>query len=204
MDKNFSIDDIDWKEMILRLTAFAVAFAKERSWFRGKETDTFLAGKKAEDYAMEAIARFIEAPEKYNPDERSLFSYLTMHLVRGLISNDVTKAENKDCFPLSSGGNSNGDKEDEITHVEKLMPYVEPLFADNIDYEAVKAYIESKIQGDKDVEYVFMGIYSFYLKRNDILKEFNLTAGAYNNAMRRLDTVLRQTAVHFTEKRTVV
>lgn len=54
-----------------------------------------------------------------------------------------------------------------------------------------------EIQGDADVESIFLGLYSFGMKPREIMQEFNMPSREYNNGMRRLKTVLARTTLHF-------
>ena len=66
------------------------------------------------------------------------------------------------------------------------MPYTEALFPDDIDYDSIKRFIEAQIQGDKDVENIFLATYTYDMKRREVIKEFAMSPGEYDNGMRRL------------------
>src|SRR5688572_20661862 len=90
------ISDKEWEDIFSRLLAYAHILLKSKSWFRGNKTDVFLEGKKAEDYVMEAITRFLENQDGYNPERGfSLVNYLKLHILRQLVSNDAKSSENK-------------------------------------------------------------------------------------------------------------
>jgi DNA-directed RNA polymerase specialized sigma24 family protein len=200
----FSIDDIDWEEIILRLTAFTCSWTNGRAWFRGGGTSDFLAGKKVEDYVYEAITRFLEAPEKYNSAKGDLLKYLKYQIVRTLVGNDLRKLENKKTDDIFAYDDTSCEEEDNIPYSERVMPFTVALFPDDIDYQAIKVYIETEIQGDKDAENVFLGVYISGMKRREVMEELDMSASAFDNGMRRLNTVLRRAALHFSEKRPTI
>jgi len=85
-----------------------------------------------------------------------------------------------------------------------MLPYTNALFPDDIDYNSIKEYIEKEVQGDADAENIFLGIYSYAMKRREVIEEFTMTAVAYDNAMRRLTTVINRAAAHFNKNKQTV
>jgi len=197
----FSINDIDWEEILLRLTAFTKSWTNGRGWFRGEDTGTFLVGKKVEDYVYEAIGRFLESPEKYDSNKGELLEYLKYQLVRTLVGNDLRKLENTTSADIFAYDELSEEDEDISPYSERVMPYTAALFPDEIDYGAIKTFIEKEIDGDKDAEDVFLGVYISDMKPREVMDEFEMSASAFNNGMRRLNTVLKRAALHFNEKR---
>lgn len=199
--ETINLTDSEWEEILLRLTAFAHSWAKGRGWFRGKATTTFLEGKQADDYALAAIGRYLEEPHKYDPQKGSLIDYLKYNLVRSFIANDIRKQENLTTVDIFARDEQQDGDEDTSLYSERVMPYTAALFPDDIDYAAIKTYIEGEIQGDKDAENILLGVYTWGMKRREIIEEFNMTPAAYNNGLRRLDTVVARAARFFTEKK---
>lgn len=188
---------IDWDKIILRLVAFTRSLAKGKSWFRGGKTDSFLMGKQADDYAFAAIGKYLEEPEKFDASKGELLDYLQYNLVRSLVGNDLRKKENRltqDVF-----AHCDDDDDEHAPYLDRILPHIEALFPDDIDYEAVKEYIEKEIQGDADAENIFLGLYSYGMKRREVIKEFEMQASAFDNGMRRLNTALNRAAQHFTK-----
>jgi hypothetical protein len=188
---------IDWDEIILRLVAFTRSLAKGKQWFRGGKTDSFLMGKQAEDYAFIAIGKYLEEPEKFDASKGELLDYLQYNLVRSLVGNDLRKKENRltqDVF-----AHCDDDDDEHAPYLDRILPHIEALFPDDIDYEAVKDYIEKEIQGDADAENIFLGLYTYGMKRREVIKEFEMQANAFDNGMRRLTTVLNRATLHFTK-----
>ena len=78
-----------------------------------------------------------------------------------------------------------------------MLPYSAALFPDDIDYSAIKEFIEKEVQGDNDAENIFLGIYTYGMKRREVIEEFTMTAVVFDNGMRRLTTVINRAAAHF-------
>lgn len=197
-----NIDEHDWEELILQLTTFAKICAERKAWFRGgKSATTFLGGKLARDYAMEAIARYLEEPEKFDAEKGDLRKYLEYNLVRNLVRNDANSSENKCTFDIAC----DTDKDDDsLSYAERLEPYVNELFPDNIDFAAISDFVSQEIKGDEDAENVFLAKTTYDMKPREIMDEFKMSSKAYNNAARRLQTVYKNARQHFSEKGTAV
>src|ERR1700722_6336599 len=85
----------EWEEIYIKLYAYADDVLKQYRWFRRTEDDTYLQGKTPDDYVQEAIKRYLEHPEKFNPGKRTLVGYLKKHILRSLIGNDARCEENR-------------------------------------------------------------------------------------------------------------
>ncbi|MEJ7678742.1 MAG: hypothetical protein WKG06_12965 [Segetibacter sp.] len=195
---------IDWEDIILRLTAFTRSWVRGKSWFRGEKTTTFLMGKEVEDYVFAAIGRFLEQPEKFDPAKGELLEYLEYNLLRSFIANDLRKKENNQTDDIFADDDEDDDDDSSSSYSERVLPYTEALFPDDIDYNAIKEYIEKEVQGDTDAENIFLGIYTYGMKRREVIEEFTMTAVAFDNAMRRLNTVINRTANHFNKNNQTV
>jgi hypothetical protein len=196
------MDGIDWEDIILRLTAFTKAWTNGREWFRGPGTDTFVAGKKVEDYVFEAIGRYLEFPEKHDPKLGDLAEYLKYQVIRSLVGNDLRKKENTETADIFRyDDDPDEDDGDNVPYSERIMPYTAASFSDDIDYTVIKEYIEGEIGNDKDAENIYTGIYIEGMKRGEIIEEMGMSPGQFDNGMRRLNTILKRAASHFNEKR---
>lgn len=187
---------IDWEDVIVRLEAFTRSLLKKQRWFRGGSSDTFLKGKEMRDYVYGAIEKYLLNPEKYDPSKGDLISYLKWNLIRGLVSNDVTSEENKTSRDVFAHDGKNEDGE-ETSYLDRILPAIEPMFSDQLDYNQIKEYIENEIQGDKVVEEIFLGVYTYNMKRREIMNEFGISAQEYDNGNRRLQTIMRQATAIF-------
>ena len=93
-NQNGANTSIDWEEVIVSLQSFTRSWVRGKPWFRGEKTTTFLMGKEVEDYVFAAIGRYLEHPEKFDPEQGELLDYLKYNLVRSFIANDLRKKEN--------------------------------------------------------------------------------------------------------------
>jgi len=188
---------IDWEEIIIRLIAFTRSWTRGKPWFRGETTTTFLMGKEVEDYVFEAIGKYLEKPEKFDPDKGELLEYLKYNLVRSFVANDLRKKENNQTDDIFAEDSEEHHDEKSSSYSERVLPYTAALFQDDVDYNAIKEYIEKEVQGDADVENIFLGIYIYGMKRREVIEEFTMTAASFDNGMRRLTTVINRAATHF-------
>ena len=161
-------------------------------------------GKEVEDYVFAAIGRYLEQPDKFDPQKGELLEYLKYNLVRSFIANDLRKKENNQTDDIFAEDNDEDDEEGSSSYSERVLPYTAALFPDDIDYNAIKEYIEKEVQGDADAENIFLGIYTYGMKRRDVIEEFTMTAVAFDNGMRRLNTVINRAAVQFNKNKQTV
>lgn len=196
--------NIDWEEIIVRLTAFTRSWTRGKPWFRGETATTFLMGKEVEDYVFAAIGKYLEEPEKFDPDKGELLEYLKYNLVRSFVANDLRKKENNQTDDIFAEDKEEGDVETSSSYSERVLPYTAALFPDDIDYNAIKEYIEKEVQDDADAENIFLGIYTYGMKRREVIEEFTMTAVVFDNGMRRLTTVINRAASHFNKNRQTV
>lgn len=188
-------NDINWKDVLLRLTAFTDSLLSKLRWFRGKKVDSYLKGKQVEDYVQEAILRYLSYPDKFDSSKGTLVDYLCLNIIRSLVSNDVNSSENKTTKELSSFQSLQKDGMT-LSYTDFLLPYVEAFFDEEIDYKSILTKIESQVKGDEIVENIFLGVCSGF-KRRDVIKEFDLSEKEFDNGMRRLKTVLNNSAKEF-------
>jgi len=192
---------IDWEEVILCLQVYTRSLVKDKGWFRGKETTVYLKGKQIDDYVFEAIEKYLRNPEKFDPKKRSLIEYLKKHIIRSLVANDLTSAENRTSSDVFAFINDS-DEEDDSSYLDSILPYAEALFDQEIDFIEIMNYIESEVKGDPIVENIFLGISGYGLKRAEIITEFNLTPIEFDNGMRRLNTIRNKAAKKYDIKKT--
>jgi hypothetical protein len=182
------IDAIDWADVLVKVEAFTRSLLKAKTWFRGRNTATYLKGKEVNDYVQEAIALFLQKPEVFDPSRGTLVNFLNYYIVRLLVHKDAISDENTDTTDISLYFEDNAD---EAHYMEKILPYVEAFFDAEIDYKATMNELETSIEGETIVEQIYMGITSG-LKRREIIKEFEMTEQEYDNGKRRLQTILKR------------
>lgn len=191
------ITDAEWEQIIPSLQSFTLSLVKGKGWFRGEEPIAYLEGKEVDDYVFEAIGRYLQNPEKFNPARGTLINYLKFNLIRSLVSNDLVSEENitsSDVFAIEF---VDRDDDDQTNYLDAILPHAEAFFDQEIDYNEVMSFIESEAKGDTIVENIFLGITGYGLKRSEIIKEFGMTSDEFDNGMRRLITIRKRAAEKF-------
>jgi len=194
------ISDEDWKEIIVRLQAFTRLLVKDKGWFRGSDSGTYISGKEIDDYVFEAIGRYLKNPEKFDPSKRTLVEYLKKHIIRTLVNNDLVSSENQTSTDLLAFEPENEDDEGTDNFIDAILPNVVAFYDDEIDYTEIMNFIESEAKGDEFVENIFLGL-NCDMKRADIIDEFKMTISDYDNGMRRLITIRKKAAQKYKIKK---
>lgn len=202
IEKDVENTNIDWEEVILKLQSFTRYLVNGKGWFRGKNTKTFLKGKEIDDYVFGAIFGAIEYylfnPDKYNKSRGTFINYLKYNLICSMVINDLVSAENrtsKDVFAFANQDEQ--ENEDSRSYLDSIMPHVEAYFDQEIDYNWIMDSIEAEVVGDEIAEEIFLGHCCYDMKRREIIEESKITEGEYNNGVRRLNTILKNTAIKF-------
>lgn len=194
-DDNFDLNNINWEEIIPILHTFTDRLIKAKKWFRGANSDSYIAGKEVKDYVYEAIARFLEEPDKFRPEDGSFIKYLKFNLVRSLVGADIKKMENR----LTSNvvqiyAEYSENEESTNAYEESIGQYTEALFDDEIDFKAIMVEVEGMIAEDSLLENIYLGVKVMNLKRREVINEFGISEKDYDNGIRRLDTILNKVA----------
>lgn len=187
------INAINWKEIILSLQSYTRLLVSNKKWFRGEKTKTFLAGKEIEDYIYEAIAKYLQYPEKFDSSKGTLTNYLKYNIIRSLVSNDLVSSENrlsKDIYTIMD--KMEREDENSSSYLDSILPYAEVYFDQEIDYNEIMVSIENKVKGDKILEEIFLGYCCDNSKRREVIEEFGMSENDYDNGMRRLKTIFKE------------
>jgi len=185
--------EINWEDIYVRLYAYVHALLSVVHGFRGPRSDSLVKGKQVHDYVSGAIEEFLSHPEKYDPTKRSLVNYLKLHVIRSSISNDLRSAENRSTSDVFAPNIKEVHGDD---HLDLILPFVDAYLDHQIDYDLIVGHIERSVKGDREAESILAGILSG-LKRREIIQNSKLTEKEYDNGMRRLTTVLKNTAKYF-------
>jgi len=181
-----AISDQEWKVIYRKLYAFTLYLLKGYNWFRRTGDDVVVQGKEADDYVMEAITRFLEAPEKFDENKRSLIGYLKNHILRNLVRRDGLGAENLSTMDV--GAHSEGrDEEDGYRQFEELIPGISAHFDDEVDFRHIIADLCQEIAHDPEASLIFESICDHGKCRREVIAEQNWTDAIYDNAMKRLN-----------------
>ena len=114
------------------------------------------------------------------------------------MGNDAKSSENKtnvDAFAEKY----NDEGESDSNYLDLMLPHAEAFFDQQLDYETIMSYVENEVKGVPIVEEIFLGI-SDGMKRREIIQEFEMNPQDYDNGFRRLNTVLKNTALKFNLK----
>jgi len=188
---------IDWDDIYPQLYAYTDHLLKTKNWFRKEGTDSYLKGKQVHDYIAEAIEKFLRNPEKYeSTSNRSLVNYLKLHIIRTLVGNDARSAENLTSIDLFGYEDDNNEEEDSHFNIESILPFAGAFFDHEIDYNDIISEVKNEISSDEIATKIFEGICNG-LKRRDSIEENNFTEADFDNGMKRLNTVLKKTAVKY-------
>lgn len=196
--KDIVVETIDWEEVILKLQVFTRSCVEGKGWFRGGKTKTYLSGKEINEYVMGAIEEYLWNPKKYDPAKGLLIDYLNYSIIRRLVSNDLVSKENRttqDVFSIAD--NLEEDEDDGGSYLDRTLPFTDAYFDQEIDYNEIMGFIEGAIKGKVIEENIFLAVYSYGMKRREVIAEFSMTEGEYDNGIRRLKTVFAAAAAKY-------
>jgi DNA-directed RNA polymerase specialized sigma24 family protein len=181
----------NWDKIYLQLYAFADYLLKMHEWFRGAFTDSYLEGRQPHDYVNDAIEYHLRNPEKFDPAKRTLVSYLKRHLIRRAISNDSKRAENVKTANVLYLSQDSDEESEEL--IEAFLPHNPAVVDQQIDFDMIMRDIEQAVQSDEVAKKIFDGLGREDIKRREIIKIHNMPEEVYDNGMKRLKTILKQT-----------
>lgn len=184
----------DWDEILLCLYTFTHKLLKAKSFFRKTTDGSFLKGKQVDDYVMDGVERYLSEPDKHDASLGSLTDYIKYNIIRGMISNDVHCAENKTGLDLFA--NDLGNDESYENYVEAMLPVTVALIDEQMDYNTIMKYIEEKSAKDEAIQEILAGL-ELGMKRREIVEETGMTTQAYDNGMKRLNTLIKSAIIHF-------
>jgi hypothetical protein len=189
------MDAIEWEKIYLQLYAYADQLLKAHRWFRGKNTDSYLEGRQPHDYVMDAIEKYLNEPEKYDPSHnRSLVNYLKLHLIRSAVGNDSKKVEN---IVSSNIFNKQESENEDDVFLDAMLPCFNDYFDQQIDLTNILNDVFNSIKEDTLVLKIFEGCCRNRLKRREVIEEYKMTEAEYDNGFKRLRTILKNTAKKF-------
>jgi len=194
------MDTIDWEGIYPQLLAFSDQYMKKNDWFRGKDCDSSIQGKQADDYVQEAIADYLYHPEKFKPEKGSLVKYLKFSIIRRQYSNDANRPENtsyRDVF----GMYGEEDEDDSISYAESILPFLAATFDEQIDYVTVMLDIEKSLQMDSKALKIFHLTRKMGYKRREVIADGHLTEDDFDSGMKRLNRILEKIEIKYSIKK---
>lgn len=200
MDNPF--DPVFWENTLPVLLAYADGLLKNCDSFRGNNPDAFVKGKEAEDYVHEAVAKYLEKPEQYDPKKGTLIKFLKYYLLRRLVSNDLKSPDNKLYVDLFGWQEDEGSNEKEIP-VDTFLPRISPNFDDELDYPQILHDIQAQLAQDPVALTVFQLIKRQGYKRREVIQQEQFTEGQFDNAMKKVDRAIKKVALKYKIKQTL-
>jgi hypothetical protein len=182
-----------WKEVINRLRAFAEDQISIYVWFRGG--NALPQGFTADDFTQEAILRYLDKPSIYDPKRGKFLAFLKYYILRRLVYNLSVLTENEKGFDIYQ--NSSDENGDDETNYEDYLPGTLLDIESEIDGDKnfnTDKYIDliiERIDGKTILENIFEGIFIKNLKRREICQQYNIPEQDYDNAVRRLNTIIK-------------
>lgn len=189
-------DTVDWEKAIISLHAYTFSIVKAKGWFRGNFTEIFPEGKEVSDYVYEAIGRYLKHPEKFDASKGTLINYLKFNIIRSLVSNDLTSAENR----CSTDTPLIADSDDEENYQQLIEPLLNVFFDEEIDYQTIMQKVHCAIEDNEILQKIFNGISEENLKRREIMEHYQISEKDFDNGIRRLKTILKKVAKEFNLK----
>jgi hypothetical protein len=194
---DINTEEPDWESIIIILQAYTRGLIKGKTWFRGKDPESYLKGKEIDDYVYEAIGRYLKNPEKFDSSKGILTDYLKFNVIRSLVANDIRSDENKTTKDVFGIADNLNDENIADNYLESVLPFVEAFFDQQVDYDKVMGDIAEMVEGESEVEQIFVSVYGYGMKRREVIKEFEMSEETYDNAFRRLKTIIKNTVKKF-------
>lgn len=200
MDNPF--DPVFWKHTLPELLAYAKGQLNARESFRGNNPDAFVKGKEAEDYVHEAVAKYLEKPEQYDPNKGPLIKFLKYYILRRLVSNDLRSPDNKLYVDLFSWQGDEGSTDTEIP-VDAFLPLIRPSFDDELDYPQIIQDIQTQLEQDPVALIIFQLIKRQGYKRREVIQQEQFTERQFDYAMKKVDRAIKKVASKYNIKQTL-
>ena len=174
-------DQVEWEKVIPVLMAFAYSLL-------GNKQFTNRRYQLAYDFALEAITKYLENKENFNPQRNpDLVNYLKYYLVRQLISNFKESAGIKRRIVLKSlKDEEKGEYEYSIDQLIKKDNLIEK----NVDLNILLANVNKKLKNKTEENEIFTLLFYKGLKRSEICKKLNIPQKEYDNRSRRMKRLL--------------
>ena len=145
------LENADWKDIILKLTHYALQRARVYSWKSGK-SDQLLGGKTPEDIACEAIEKVLSGTRDWDPDK---YPNLLTHLqwvVKSDMEHLASSMEHQATGRLPEPGEGEEGYET-IPDPSSPTPEEELIAREKEDLEErLKGELYAMVKGDEDLE----------------------------------------------------
>jgi hypothetical protein len=199
VNKDFGNAITDLEEVYGQLYLYIRSTINSFDWYIKLDGESTIKGKQIHDYVMDAIEYHLRNPSKFDASRGDLMKYLQYSVIRNLMRPDARGAENRKSRDLLAEQLRLED--DNETYVESIYPLIENTLTDELDLGSILAEMEKEVEGDSELENIFLGICVYSMSREEIMDEFNLSDKDYLNAYRRLGTVRKRVQKKFHMKK---
>jgi len=179
-------DNIDWKEVILVLTAYAYSLINTNNIGINNEEEK---KELASDFALGTIKDYLENKDKFDPKRNAdLIKYLKYNILKRSVFNYKKSSKNLKESRLQENDKSNSDEEnyDGSKKLEDIYINSDIDIDAIIDISSIVDLIEKEIEDDDELYEIFIGRYEMESKRSEICKDLKITTSEYNNRMRKI------------------
>lgn len=181
LEINNNYDKVDWEKVIPVLMAFAYSLLGNKKFTNRRD-------QLAYDFALEAITKYLENTEKFNPKRNpDLINYLKYYILKQLISNFKNSAGVRKRVFIQPTQDQNDEKNDySLEALYSNDNYIEEI----IDQDIFDLKMEQKLKGKPELKEVFDLLYYKNSKRSEICKDLNIPLKEFDNRSRRLKRLL--------------
>jgi len=174
-------DKVDWEKVLVVLMAYAFSLLGNKQFTNRRKQLSY-------DFAMDAITRYLEDKEKFNPERNpDLINYLKYYILRQLISNFKESAGERKRIVLTAP--KNDDNEPGEYSLERLIGQ-DSHIENNIDLEILLERIDKKLSKKQELKDIFDLLYYKGLKRSEICKKLKIPLKEFDNRSRRMKRML--------------
>ena len=174
-------DEVDWERVIPVLMAFAYSLLGNKQFTNRRDQLSY-------DFALEAITKYLENKEKFNPTRNpDLINYLKYYIVRQLISNFKASAGIRTRVILK--GLKDKEKGEYEYSIDQLIGR-DNLIENNVDVNILLDRVSKKLKNKVKLNEIFILLYYKELKRSEICEQLNIPLKEFDNRSRRMKRLL--------------
>ncbi|WP_422351504.1 RNA polymerase sigma factor [Flagellimonas sp.] len=174
-------DEVPWDKVIPVLMAYAYSLL-------GSNHFTNRRDQLAYDFALEAITKYLENREKFDPTKNpDLINYLKFYVLRQLISNFKGSAGVRKRITLNA---VKGPENETYDYSLDELVSKDNLIANHVDLNILLERINKKLEKKPELQEIFTLLYYRGLKRSEICQELEIALNEFDNRLRRLKRLL--------------
>lgn len=174
-------EEVPWDKVIPVLMAYAYSLLGSKHFTNRRD-------QLAYDFALEAITKYLENREKFDPTKNpDLINYLKFYVLRQLISNFKNSAGVRKRITLNTV--KGPDNETYDYSLDELISK-DNLIANHVDLNMLLERINKKLEKKTELQEIFTLLYFKELKRFEICQKLEIALNEYDNRLRRLKRLL--------------